>query len=749
MKITKRDGSQEVVDFNKITTRLNKLVIEFKGSIDVILVAQKVCTAIHDGMKTTEMDKLSSEISIALTTTHPEYGTLAAYIIVSDLHKKLSNMKFIDVITKQFEHQQVTEEVYIIVASNADLIQQQIDYNKDYSFDYFAIKTLEKTYLRKCNDDIVERPQDLFMRVAIGIYGTDLHGAFNCYRGMSNKYYIHATPTLFNSGTNRPQMSSCFLLDIKADSIEGIYETLSDCAKISKTAGGIGLAIHKIRSKGSSINKSKGACTGIVPMLKVFNDTARYVNQEGKRPGSIAAYLSVDHPDLMTFLEMKKNSGDEEERARDLFYAVWISDLFMKRVKSNEIWSFFDPHHAPNLYLTYGQEYEDLYTKYENDGMYKKQLPAQQVWTAICNSQMETGVPYIAYKDAANIKNNQKNLGTLKSSNLCCEILEYTSPDEIAVCNLASICLPTFVNSDGLFDFDKLVEVSGQLTKNLNKVIDRNYYPVPEASYSNFKNRPIGIGVQGLADVYMLLGFPFDSPEAKELNKQIFESIYYGSMKTSVELAQSLGAYESFGGSPLSEGKFQFDLWKLNPTMYNWELLRTKVIKYGARNSLLVALMPTATTSQIMGNNECFEPYTSNIYLRRTIAGEFVCINNHLVKDLLKLNMWNQEIKNEIIKNNGSIQSLRNVPTNMKQLYKTVWEISQKALIDQAADRAPFVCQTQSMNLFIANPSVKIMSSMHFYVWEKGLKTGIYYLRTQPAAKAQQFTIDVCESCSA
>mgnify|MGYP000915451304 FL=1 len=749
MRIQKRDGTKEDVDFNKITTRLSKLVNEFNGTIDVILVAQKVCTAIHDGMKTTEMDKLSSEIAISLTTTNPEYGTLAAYIIISDLHKRLSRMKFTDVISKQFESGQVTEEVHLIVTSNSELIQTQIDYNKDYSFDYFAIKTLEKSYLRKCDDDIIERPQDMFMRVAIGIYGADLDGAFDCYRGMTNKYYIHATPTLFNSGTNRPQMSSCFLLDIKSDSIEGIYETLSDCAKISKTAGGIGLAIHKIRSKGSSINKAKGACTGIVPMLKVFNDTARYVNQEGKRPGSIAAYLSVDHPDLMTFLEMKKNSGDEEERARDLFYAVWISDLFMKRVKSNETWSFFDPHQTPGLYLKYGKEYEDLYIKYENDGVYKKQLPAQQVWTAICNSQMETGVPYIAYKDAANIKNNQKNLGTLKSSNLCCEILEYTSPDEIAVCNLASICLPTFVNSEGHFDFDKLVEVSGQLTKNLNKVIDRNYYPVPEAAYSNFKNRPIGIGVQGLADVYMILGYPFDSPHAKKLNQQIFESIYYGAMQVSVELAQSLGAYESFAGSPLSEGKFQFDLWNVKPNMYNWDTLRDKVIKYGARNSLLVALMPTATTSQIMGNNECFEPYTSNIYLRRTLAGEFVCINRHLVKDLMKLNIWNQEIKNEIIKNNGSIQSIPNIPRDLKNLYKTVWEISQKALIDQAADRAPFVCQTQSMNLFIASPSVKIMSSMHFYVWEKGLKTGIYYLRTQPAAKAQQFTIDVCESCSA
>jgi ribonucleoside-diphosphate reductase alpha chain len=568
---------------------------------------------------------------------------------------------------------------------------------------------------------------------------------------MSDKKFIHATPTLFNSGTPRPQLASCFLMGME-DNISDIYKTLTDCAKISKWAGGIGLWIHDIRSAGSSIRGIKGACTGIVPMLKVFNDTARYVNQEGRRPGSIAIYLAMEHPDIFDFLDMKKNTGDEEMRARDLFYAVWIPDLFMKRVKENGKWSLFCPHDCPGLSDLYGEEYAQKYIEYENANMAKKQVDAQTLWFALCNSQIETGTPYVLYKDAVNNKCNQKNLGTIKSSNLCCEITEYTNSEEVAVCNLASLCLPTFVK-DSKFDFEELGAAVKQLVINLNSVIDRSYYPVPEAERSNKRHRPIGIGVQGLADTYMMMKYPFESNEACTLNKQIFETIYYYAVTESNKLAKTHGAYETFQGSPASQGILQFDMWNVTPTMYDWEVTKTNVKKYGLRNSLLVAPMPTATTSQIMGNNECFEPITSNLYLRRTIAGEFVVVNKHLVNDLMTLGLWNAQMKDQIVYHRGSIQNINTIPENMKKLYKTSWELSQKVIINQAADRGAFVCQSQSMNLFVPKPTLKLLSSMHFYAWEKGLKTGIYYLRTKPASNPIQFTIDPksteCESCSA
>ena len=638
----------------------------------------------------------------------------------------------------------VTEEYYKIVCKHENEINEKINYQNDYLFDYFAIKTLEKNYLNAK----IETPQDLFIRVAIGIHGDDIENITNTYQMMSDKLFIHATPTLFNSGTYKPQLASCFLTCIN-DNITSIYKTLSDCAQISKWAGGIGLHVHDIRSAGAPIRGMKGVCTGIVPMLKVFNDTARYVNQEGKRPGSIAVYISTDHPDIFDFLELKKNSGDEETKARDLFYAIWVSDLFMERVEKNEMWSLFCPYDCPGLSNVYGEEYKKLYLTYELQGKYRKQVEAQSLWFAICNAQMETGTPYVLYKDSINNKSNQKNVGVIKSSNLCTEIVEYTSEKETAVCNLASICLPQFVEGN-IFDFKKLEKVVFQITRNLNKVIDRSFYPIPEAEYSNKRHRPIGIGVQGLSDTFMKLRLPFDSEEAKELNKDIFETIYFAALTESNKLAKQFGTYETFEGSPASQGILQFDMWNKTSNKYDFTELKESIKKYGLRNSLLLAPMPTATTSQIMGNNECFEPITSNIYVRRTIAGEFVVLNKYLVNDLMELDLWNEEIKNKIIYHQGSVQNL-DIPQKLKDLYKTVWEIKQKVLIDQSADRGQYICQSQSLNLFIEKPSIKSLSSMHFYGWKKGLKTGMYYLRTKPAAKAIQFTIDpnMCESCSA
>ena len=757
MKVTKRNGHLEEVNFNKITTRIEKLAKEMNAtSIDPILIAQKVCAAIHENVKTSDLDILASEIAMSMSTIHYEYGTLAGYIVCSDMHKQI-NRNFLDITQCLYDHGFLSEENLKITVKYNDIIKAVIDYSKDYDFDYFALKTLQKTYLQVVDGKIIERPQDMIMRVSIGIHGDDIDSIIETYKYMSDKYFTHATPTLFNSGSVKPQLASCFLAAMQDDSINGIYDTLKECALISKWAGGIGLHIHNIRSQGSSIRKAKGACTGIVPMLKVFNDTAKYVNQEGKRPGSIAIYLQVDHPDIFDFLDLRKNSGDEEVRARDLFYAVWIPDLFMKKAKSNDEeyrqWHLLCPHECPGLSDVYGDEYEALYMKYVTQGKFKKVVDAQELFIAILIAQIETGTPYILYKDAVNKKSNQKNVGTIKSSNLCCEIVEYSDAKETAVCNLASICLPRFVENS-TFNYEQLHKIAYTVTKNLNKIIDRSFYPIEKAKISNLRHRPIGIGVQGLADVYMKLKLPFDSNEAKLVNRKIFETMYHGALCASIDLAKLHGVYSSYEGSPISKGLFQFDLWENGTSMltgmYDWDALRSQVLEHGVRNSLLLAPMPTATTSQVMGNNEAFEPYTSNIYLRRTLAGEFTVTNKHLMKDLIDLGIWSPAIKDKIIYENGSIQNIPNIPDDIKSLYKTSWELSQKAIIDQAAERGVFICQTQSMNLFVAKPSIKILSSMHFYSWSKGLKTGIYYLRTKPAADPIKITINepACVSCS-
>ncbi|MBP7184402.1 MAG: ribonucleoside-diphosphate reductase subunit alpha, partial [Saprospiraceae bacterium] len=637
----------------------------------------------------------------------------------------------------------ISDEIYKIVQKNKELLDSAIIYDRDYEFDYFGFKTLERSYLLKLDNVVVERPQQLLMRVAVGIHGEDVVRAIETYNLMSEKWFIHATPTLFNAGTPKPQLSSCFLLSMTDDSISGIFETLTRCAKISQSAGGIGLSIHNIRAKGSYIKGTGGTSNGIVPMLKVYNDTARYVDQGGgKRKGAFAVYLEPWHSDIFDFLELKKNHGKEEMRARDLFYAMWIPDLFMQRVKEDSTWSLFCPNEAPGLCDCYGGEFEALYHQYENEGKAKKVVKAQELWFAILESQIETGTPYILYKDAANKKSNQKNLGTIKSSNLCTEIMEYTSPDEVAVCNLASISLPKFITNEKKFDFQKLYEISKVVTRNLNKIIEINYYPIEEAKRSNFRHRPIGIGVQGLADAFIQMRFPFDSPEAKKLNQEIFETIYFASLTESCELAQMYGPYETFEGSPMSKGEFQFDMWGVQPSKkWDWAELRDKIMKYGIRNSLLLAPMPTASTSQILGNNECFEPYTSNIYTRRTLSGEYIIVNKHLLKDLIALGMWDNEMKEIIIASNGSIQNINGMPDELKELYKTAWEISQKTIIDMAADRGAFICQSQSLNLFVESPTFSKLSSMHFYGWQKGLKTGMYYLRTKSAADPIKFTL--------
>ncbi|MFC0774161.1 ribonucleoside-diphosphate reductase subunit alpha [Terrimonas alba] len=752
MYVLKRNGKQEAVHFDKITSRVMKLSYGLTlKSDDVIEIAKKVIVGIYNGVPTTELDNLAAETAASFTTKHPDFAVLAARIAVSNLHKNTTKSfsetakllyNYIDNKTGE-KAPLLADDVYDIIQQNADQLDASIIYERDYHFDFFGFKTLEKSYLLKVNGKIVERPQHLFMRVALGIHKTDIDAAIETYNLMSEKWFVHATPTLFNSGTPKPQMSSCFLQSMKEDSIAGIYETLKNAALISQSAGGLGINIHNIRSTGSYIKGTNGTSNGIIPMLRVFNDTARYVDQGGgKRKGAFAVYLEPWHADVFEFLDLRKNHGKEEMRARDLFLALWIPDLFMKRVEADGQWSLFCPNEAKNLHTTHGAEFETLYEQYEKQGKAKKTIPARDLWNAILEAQIETGNPYMLYKDAANEKSNQKNLGTIRCSNLCTEIIEYSDENETAVCNLASISLPRFVEGKK-FNFDKLLEVTQIITRNLNKIIDNNYYPLEETKRSNFRHRPIGIGVQGLADVFMLLGLPFESDMAKLLNKNIFETIYYAALVASNKIAREVGAYETFEGSPLSKGIFQFDMWNVQPSdRYNWDALKAEIREHGVRNSLLLAPMPTASTSQILGNNECFEPYTSNIYNRRVLSGEFVVVNKHLLKDLMSLGLWNDSMKQRIIAANGSVQNIDEIPTNLKEIYKTVWEIKQRSLIDMSADRGAFICQSQSLNLFVEQPNFAKLSSMHFYTWKKGLKTGMYYLRTKAATDAVKFTVD-------
>ena len=752
MFVIKRNGKKEAVHFDKITARIHKLIYGLSISEkDVIEIAKKVIQGIYDNITTTELDNLAAETAAAQTTIHPDFSVLAARIAVSNLHKntlksfsKTAQLlyEYTDPIT-QTHAPLISEEIYKIIRKNADELDSSVIYDRDYNFDYFGFKTLERSYLIRTNGKVTERPQHLFMRVALGIHKEDIQAAIETYNLMSEKWFIHATPTLFNAGTPKPQMSSCFLLSMTEDSIAGIFDTLKRCALISQSAGGIGVSIHNIRSTGSYIKGTGGISNGIIPMLRVFNDTARYVDQGGgKRKGAIAVYIEPWHLDIFDFIDIRKNHGKEEMRARDLFPALWIPDLFMQRVEADQMWSLFDPNEAQGLYEVYGEKFNELYTTYENEGKFRKQIKARELWTAILEAQIETGTPYMCYKDAVNEKSNQKNIGTIRSSNLCTEIMEYTNADEVAVCNLASLALPRYVSSGG-FDFQKLYEVTKIVTRNLNKIIDGNYYPIPETKTSNDRHRPIGLGVQGLADVFLLLRLPFESPEARRLNKDIFETIYFASMEASMDLAKEQGAYSSFAGSPLSEGKFQFDLWQVVPSdRWDWEKLRQEVMTHGVRNSLLLAPMPTASTSQILGNNECFEPYTSNIYNRRVLSGEFVVVNKFLLKDLIELGLWNPTMKNKLIAENGSVQNIPEIPTELKELYKTVWEIKQKTIIDMAAERGAFICQSQSLNLFIAEPNLAKLTSMHFHAWKSGLKTGMYYLRTKAAVDAIKFTVD-------
>lgn len=758
MLVLKRDGRRESVRFDKITARIENLCYELDPKfIQPIEVAKKVIDGLYDGVSTTELDNLAAEVCASLTVKHPDYATLAARIAISNLHKTTSQ-SFSNTMKRLYTYVNpktggnaslIDPEVYGIVKKNAARLDETIDYKRDFGYDYFGYKTLEKSYLIRLDGKVVERPQHMLMRVAVGIHKEDIESAIETYNLLSEKWFTHATPTLFNAGTPKPQLSSCFLLTMKDDSIDGIYDTLKDCAKISQSAGGIGLSIHHVRAKGSYIKGTNGVSNGIVPMLRNFDMTARYVDQGGgKRKGSFAIYLEPWHADVKDFLELKRNHGKEEMRARDLFYAMWIPDLFMKRVEQNEDWSLFCPNEAPGLSDCHSEEFERLYEKYEKEGRARETIKAQELWFEILESQIETGTPYMLYKDAANGKSNQKNLGTIKSSNLCTEIIEYTAPDEVAVCNLASLALPKFITTgtDGkaFFDHQKLYEITKVATKNLNKVIDVNYYPVEEARKSNFRHRPIGLGVQGLADAFIMVRMPFDSPEAKGLNEDIFETIYYAAMETSMELAKTQGTYETYEGCPASQGIFQFDMWNVTPksNRYDWVSLKEKVKKYGLRNSLLVAPMPTASTSQILGNNECFEPYTSNIYTRRTLSGEFIIVNKHLMKDLIELGLWNDSMRNRLISTNGSVQSVPGIPQHIKDIYKTVWEISQKIIIDMAADRGAYICQSQSMNIFMQDPNFGKLTSMHFYAWKKGLKTGMYYLRSQAATSAIKFTLD-------
>ena len=740
MNVIKRNGRKEFVSFDKVTRRLQNLSDNL--SIDLIPVAQKVIARIYNDVKTTELDELAAQICMSLESTHLDYGKLASRIIISNNHKNTSP-SFSETIYILFQRGLINEELYKNVMNNKDKLNSTIKYERDFDFNYFGFKTLEKAYLIKHKGVIIERPQHLLMRVSVGFHKDNIKAAIKSYEGMSQKYFIHATPTLYNSGTHNSQMASCFLLGTH-DSILGIYKTIADCAIISKGAGGIGIHISNIRSKGSFIKGTNGHSNGIIPMARVYNETARHVNQGGRRPGSFALYLEPHHPEVMQFVELRKNHGDENARARDLFLAMWISDLFMERVKAGQDWSFFNENDCPGLQDAYGPAYKELYEKYEAEGKAFGTMKAQDIWQAICTSQIETGTPYMLYKNACNMKSNQQNIGTIKSSNLCAEILEYSDHKEYAVCNLASVGLPRYVNEKGEFDYNKLVEMIEVIVRNIDQIIDVNYYPVPETKKSNMRHRPMGIGVQGLADVYAKMRIAFDSPEAMEVNKLIFETMYYGALRTGHMLAVEKGAYSTFEGSPLSKGQFQFDLWSVKPPSdrYDWDSLREAIMKDGVRNSLYIALMPTASTSQILGNNECFEPFTSNYYSRSTIAGQFQVINKYLVKDLMDLNLWNKEMRDKILFYGGSIQNIEEIPQEIRNLYKTVWEMKQKVLIDQAADRGPFVCHTQSMNLFFEEPSHKVLTGAFFYGWKKGLKTGSYYIRTRPKSKAQQFTLD-------
>ena len=784
MKVVKRNGETEDVSFDKVLNRLKNISGDIK--IDTTEIAQKVCSRIYDGVKTAELDELAAYLCSSMSIENPEYGILASRIIVSN-HQKNTSPSFSETISILYNNKDVhnmpspcvSEEVFNIVNKHTEKLNSYIDYSRDFLFDYFGFKTLERSYLIKINKRVIERPQHMWMRVAIGIHGDDIKEVLNTYDLMSKKYFTHATPTLFNSGTSRPQLSSCFLSSMNDDSVEGIYESLKEMALISKYAGGIGIHIHQIRGKGSHIRGTNGISNGIIPMLRVFNNTARYIDQAGKRQGSIAVYLEPWHTDVEAFLELKKNHGNEEDRCRDLFLALWIPDLFMERVKNDMKWSLMCPDQCLGLSDVYGDEFKELYERYESEGKYIKQINAQELWFKILESQIEQGVPYILFKDAANKKSNQQNLGTIKSSNLCAEIIIYSSPKETGVCNLASICLPSFIekaeNGDTVYNFEKLHDTVKVITKNLNKVIDRNYYPIQKARVSNLKHRPIGIGVQGLADVFIQFRFPFESAEAKQLNKDIFETIYHGAAECSMEISQKRtiiikdmmkdnnsdiskyvnefekdvinskypGAYSSFEGSPMSFGKFQFDLWGKEPSnRYDWNKLREEIMTHGIRNSLLISPMPTASTSQIMGFNESFEPFTNNIFQRKTLSGEFIVINKYLVNDLIKMGIWDKNMKDTIILNNGSIQSIDSIPDDIKELYKTTWEIKQKNIIDMSADRGIYICQTQSLNIFMEEPDFQKLSSMHFYSWSIGLKTGSYYLRTRPRAQTQQFTID-------
>lgn len=791
MHVLKRNGSHEQLSFDKISKRLKALCAEAKIKINTSALVMKVIDQIFDKIETTKIDELTAEQCASQNTTNPDYGTLAAYVSVSNLQKNTKNT-FFSKMKDLYEfkdihgvHSPLISETFLnTVKKYKKRIEETIDYNRDYLIDYFGFKTLERAYLFRINKKIVERPQDMWMRVSIGIHGDDIDLALETYNYMSQKYFTHATPTLFNSGTPRPQLSSCYLIAMEDDSIDGIYNTLKDCANISKYAGGIGLHIHNVRASGTHIRGTNGTSNGIVPMLRVFNNTARYVDQGGgKRNGSFAIYLEPWHADIWDFLEMRKNHGDEEMKARDLFYALWVPDLFMKRVHADGEWSLMCPDECPGLSDVYGDKFEELYVKYENENKQKRTIKARELWFHILDSQMETGTPYLLYKDACNNKSNHKNLGTIKSSNLCTEIIEYSNRNETAVCNLASISLPAFVNIDTkTVNHEELHKVSRILTNNLNKIIDVNYYPTEKTDNSNKLHRPIGIGVQGLADMFFGLDIPFHSEEAKKINKEVFETIYHGALEESCNISQNrkqhyesivpcpfqlteeenklpskyIGAYSSFVGSPMSEGTLQFDMWNVEPSArYNWDIIRTRILEHGVRNSLLLAPMPTASTSQILGNNECFEPITSNIYSRNTLAGEFIIANKHLMKDLISLNMWNEEVKNNIIANKGSIQQITTIPQHIRDKYKIVWEIPMKHIIDMAADRGAFICQSQSLNLWQEDPTYNSLTNMHFYGWKKGLKTGIYYLRRKAKHQAQQFTIgpenkedEPCEMCS-
>ena len=753
MLVLKRDGRRESVKFDKITARIEKLCAGLnRDYVEPVKIAQKVIDGLYDGVSTVQLDDLAAEIAASMTTRHPDFAKLAARIAISNLHKVTSGsfsntMKhmytFVD--EKTGENAPLLSSVtYGVIKRNAKKLDEAIDYERDFNYDFFGYKTLERAYLMRLNGKIVERPQHMLMRVSVGIHGEDIKSAIETYDLMSEKWFTHATPTLFNAGTPKPQLSSCFLLSMQDDSIDGIYDTLKQCAKISQSAGGIGLSIHNVRATGAYIKGTNGTSNGIIPMLRNFDMTARYVDQGGgKRKGSFAIYLEPWHADIFEFLQLKKNHGKEELRARDLFYAIWISDLFMRRVEANGDWSLFSPDEAKGLEENYGEGFEKLYEKYEQEGKARRVVKAQDLWFEILESQIETGTPYVLYKDHANRKSNQKNLGIIKSSNLCTEIIEYTSKDEVAVCNLASISLSKFVKQDKTFDHEKLYQITKVATKNLNKVIDVNYYPVEEARTSNMRHRPIGLGVQGLADTFVMMRLPFESEQAQRINREIFETIYFASMEASMELAKVEGSYQTYKGSPVSKGIFQFDMWGVTPNSGRWDWydLKQRVKKYGVRNSLLVAPMPTASTSQILGNNECFEPFTSNMYVRRVLSGEFIVANKYLMHDLIGLGLWDDNMMNKIKAENGSIQNIAEIPADIKKLYKTVWEISQKTIIDMSADRGAYICQSQSLNIHLMNANFGKMTSMHFYAWKKGLKTGMYYLRTKAATDAIKFTV--------